>query len=164
MRPLLAALILAGLHAAPVPAREIGTLPLSGQMAFEWIASEPEADGMVTARYRVRGGTDGEGGSESLLGGFDLQCSGTMRFGAGAILADRAACKLTDRFGSQMWMDLQAQPGRWDWHGLTATLGDGTGPYARLHGTARFVRIMHLPPDSMMLWAYFVGTVDWRRD
>ncbi|WP_158639233.1 hypothetical protein [Elioraea rosea] len=162
MRTTIGAALIVTMAAAHASAQQIGVLPFSGQMSLEWLGLEPDNDGVVSARYRARGGTDGDGG-EALLAGFDLGCTGTMRFEPGRLLADNAACALTDRFGQGMRLTLEAESGPWGWHTLRARVEDGSGPYARLRGRATLTRIMHGPPERPMLWAYVHGAVAWER-
>jgi hypothetical protein len=161
MRALFALLAVA---ASPAAARDLGTMPLSGQMAIEWIAREDDGEGGFVGRYRIRGGIDGADGTETLLGGFHIACRGTMRVTAGMLLSDEAACRATDRHGNVMWLDLDAVPGAWDMHRLAVRVGDGSGVYRRLSGQGWLVRIMHLGPLAAGPWGFINGTVSWRLD
>jgi hypothetical protein len=161
------AILVAALVALPAIARDLGTMPFSGQMAIEWTAIEPGPDGVFTGRYRLRGGSDGEGssrGEEAMLSGFDIRCLGTMQFGQGQILSDEASCRVTDRFGEGLWLDIRSGAGTWGWHTLALTFTDGTGPYARVSGEGTVTRAMNTSPASAVPWGLFNGQVRWRRD
>jgi len=158
------ALVLAALLlAAPASGRELGTMPVSGQMALEWLAIEDDGEGGFTGRYRARGGTDGADGEETLLGGFDLACRGTIRVIGVRVVADEAACRATDRHGNAIWLDLSAEPGPWEVHRLAVQVGEGTGIYARLSGTGTVTRVMHLAPTSAGPWGFLAGSIVWQR-
>ncbi|WP_291298665.1 hypothetical protein [Elioraea sp.] len=161
------AILVAALAALPASGRDLGTMPFSGAMAIEWIAIEPGADGVVTGRYRLRGGIDGDGalgGEEALLSGFDIRCVGVMQFGQGFLLSDEASCRVTDRFGEGLWLDIRSGADTWGWHRLTLTFADGTGPYARVRGEGQVTRAMHTDPASRTPWGMFHGEVRWRLD
>jgi hypothetical protein len=150
--------------ASPAAARDLGTMPLSGQMAIEWLAREDDGEGGFVGRYRIRGGIDGADGEETLLGGFHIACRGTMRVTGGTLLSDEAACRATDRYGRFMWLDLAAVPGAWDMHRIAVRVGDGSGVWRRLSGQGWLVRIMHLGPLTAGPWGFINGTVSWRLD
>lgn len=161
------ALLVATLAALPAAGRDLGTMPFSGQMAIEWIAVEPGPDETFIGRYRARGGSDGEGvlgGEEALLSGFDIRCVGTMQTGHGRMLSDEASCRVTDRFGEGLWLDIRSGADSWGWHTLTLTFADGTGPYSRVRGEGTVTRVMHTSPGSAAPWGLFNGQVRWRLD
>lgn len=161
MRALLAALAFA---ASPAAARDIGPLPFSGQLAVEWLLREDDGESGFLGRYRMRGAIDGADGEESLLGGFEFACRGTMRVTGGTLLSDEASCRATDRHGAFIWIDLTATPGPWDVHCLEVRVGDGSGLYRRITGSGVVERIMHLGPLAAAPWAFFAGTIAWRLD
>jgi hypothetical protein len=150
--------------ASPAMGRELGPMPLSGQMALEWIAVEGDGAGGFVGLYRARGGFDAGDGGESLLAGFHIACRGTMRVADDRIVADEAACRATDAHGNGVWLDLAAVPGGWGWHVLTVRVGQGSGVYARLSGQGEVIRVMHVPSTSAAPWGYLSGRVVWRLD
>jgi len=159
--------LLAVLLAVPLPlhagvARDLGPMPLSGQMVIEWVALEDDGKGGFVGTWRGRGGTDGADGEEALLGGFDLACRGTMAVRDGSVLSDEAACRASDRHGNAVWLDLAAEAGPWHGHRIAVRAGDGTGLYARLSGTGRLTRMMHIAPTSAAPWGFFAGSIAWR--
>jgi hypothetical protein len=163
MRALLPALLAAAV-ALPAAAGDLGVMPFSGQMAIEWMAREDDGSGGFTGRYTIRGGTDEDGGAETLLGGFSLRCEGTLTVADGALVHDRADCALGDRFGNRMRMMLAAGPGVWGWHTLAVSFSEGTGPYRRVRGSGAVIRSMHLAPENTTPWGFFAGDVAWRLD
>jgi hypothetical protein len=161
------ALLAAVLAAMPATGRDLGTMPFSGQMAIEWIAVEPGPGATSIGRYRARGGSDGDGaigGEEALLSGFDIRCIGTMQFGPRTLLSDEASCRITDRFGEGLWLDIRGGAEAWGFHALTLTFADGTGPYARVSGVGEVTRVMLTEPASLAPWGLFNGQVRWRLD
>jgi hypothetical protein len=160
-------ILLATLAALPAAARDLGTMPFSGQMAVEWTAIEPGPEAALTGRYRLRGGTDAEGvlgGEEALLSGFDIRCVGTMQLGHGRILSDEASCRVTDRFGEGLWLGIRSGADVWGWHRLMLTFAGGIGPHARVRGEGEATRAMHTAPGSEAPWGLFSGEVRWRLD
>lgn len=162
MRALLPALIGAAI-ALPAPARDLGTLPFSGQMAIEWIAREDDGSGGFSGRYAIRGGLDDEGG-ESLFAGFALACQGTLAAAPGRLVQDGGVCRLTDRHGSGATLRFTATPGEWNWHLLSVSVSEGTGPYVRVRGSGVLIRAMHAAPESASPWGLFTGSIAWRLD
>jgi hypothetical protein len=155
-------LVIAALAALPAASRDLGMMPFSGQLAFEWIAREDDGKGGFTARYRLRGGTDEAIGGEMLLGGFGLACQGTLHVVAEELLADDVSCRLSDTHGNGAWLDLRGRQGGWRWHGMDGRVGDGSGIYARLRGEVSLIRTMHMGPETSSPWGFFSGTVRWR--
>jgi hypothetical protein len=159
-------LLLLGVLGAPpaAAARDLGVMPLSGQLTIDWTAIEPGPNGMFTGRYRLHGGIHDSEGNEMLLAGFDLRCVGTMQFGRGMLLSDEASCRATDSHGAGLRLDITGGADRWGWHTLTLILRDGTGPYVRVRGQGQVTRVMHDPYGSAAPWGVFSGAVRWRLD
>ncbi|WP_144186870.1 hypothetical protein [Elioraea rosea] len=166
VRTLAAAALLILASSPALATRDLGTMPFSGVMTVEWIASEPSDGDVETVRYRIVGSVDGDTGDgrEALLSGFDLRCVGTMELGGGLIQSDEASCRVTDRYGEGMWLDLASGQDTWSWHTLKARFGDGTGPYATVRGEGELTRAMLIPPGSTAPMGVFHGFIRWSRE
>lgn len=166
MRRLATAALLVLASSPAFAARDLGTMPFSGVMTLEWIASEPGPGDVETVRYRIVGFVEGDtgDGQEALLSGFDLRCVGTMQLGDGLIQSDEATCRVTNRYGEGMWLDLASGQDSWAWHTLKATFANGTGAYRTVRGEGELTRAMLIPPASTAPMGVFHGFIRWSRD
>lgn len=143
-------------------ARELGVMDLSGQLTLDWTAREDDGEGGFVGRYRLRGGTDGEGPGEALFGGQMIACVGVMHVNEALLWSDVAWCRIGDDRGNGVILLLVGEAGPWIAHSIRLCVTSGEGHYARMRGEGTALRAMHVAAGSSSPWGMFAGEMRWR--